>query len=116
MSTALKSAALLLLLVTEPHHTQRIAEEIDGTPEYRLPNGSRVDILTDDVAWEVERSESWEESIGQSLFYAISTDRKPGVYLLLIGDSDEDYLQCLTVVNHLRQNGVEIEFRTEKVD
>jgi hypothetical protein len=95
--------------------SEYLAGVVAGEAEYRLPNGSRVDILTDDVAWEVEWSDKWEESIGQSLFYGIATDRRPGVWLLLRGEFDEDYLQCLAVVDHLRSRGVAMAFRVEVV-
>lgn len=90
-----------------------LAAEMHGAPEYRLPEGSRVDILTDDVAWEVEWVDKWPESIGQALFYGIATDRTPGVVLLLRGNSDEDYLQCLMVIDHLRSQGVAFELRVQ---
>jgi len=88
----------------------RLAAQIGGEAEHRLPDGSRVDILTDDVAYEVEWSDAWEEAIGQSVFYAMATDREPGVWLLLRGNYDEDYLRCLMVCRKLG-----IELRTEKV-
>lgn len=88
-----------------------LAHRVDGVAEFRLPDGSRVDILTDEFAWEVEWVDSWEQAIGQSSYYAIATDRKPGVWLLLRGDSDEDYLRCLMVCRHLG-----IQLRTEKTE
>ncbi len=88
----------------------RLASEIGGQAEHRLPDGSRIDILTDDVAWEVEWSDKWEEAIGQSVFFSMATDRKPGVWLLLRGNYDEDYLRCLMVCRKLG-----IELKTERV-
>lgn len=88
----------------------RLAVSVGGEAEHRLPDGSRVDILTDDVAWEVEWSDKWEESIGQSVFYGMATNRKPGVWLLLRNNYDEDYLRCLMVC---RQLGIEL--RTERI-
>ena len=83
-----------------------LAERLNGDPEWVLPDGSRIDILTEDIAWEVEWSDKWPEAIGQSVFYAMAMDRKPGVYLLLRGNKDEDWLRCMSVCRKL-----EIEFQ-----
>ena len=45
-------------------------------------DGTRVDLLGEDYAWEVDWSHKWAEAIGQSLYYAEMTGRKPGVILL----------------------------------
>jgi len=78
--------------------------------EYRLPNGTRIDIYDRraKVAWEVEWSDKWAESISQANFYAAATDATPGVILLLRGNYEEDWLECLTGVIKQRQSG---EFR-----
>lgn len=96
---------------TEVEWSAELAQQVQGEAEHRLPDGSRIDILTDEVAWEVEWSDKWPESIGQSVFYGLATNRKPGVWLLLRGKHDEDYLQCLMVCRHLN-----IELRTVDTD
>lgn len=111
---------LLFLLTIQPspvwHETdwsKHLAEQKGGIAEFRLPDASRVDILTENVAWEVEWCDKWSESFGQALFYAASTDREPGIILLMRGKSaDKHYLRCLTVVNGLRQH---MPFRLEFV-
>ena len=50
--------------------------------EYRLSNGARVDCLSPDYAIEVDWTEKWAEAIGQALYYAAETDRKPAVILI----------------------------------
>lgn len=90
------------LSATEIEWSRKIAQGsvidgVSGEAEFKLPDGSRVDVLSDEYAWEVEWSDKWEESIGQSLWYSIASERKPGVILLLRGDRDEDYLRCLAV-------------------
>ena len=86
--------------------------------EYRLPNGARIDIIdrTRGVAWEVEWSDKWPESFGQAGFYADATGLKPGVILLLRGDYEEDWLECLSRVAGERGNGEFVFWyiRTEK--
>jgi len=74
-----------------------LADSVGGEAEHRLPDGSRIDILTDTHAWEVEWSDNWPEAIGQAAYYSMATDSKPGVWLLLRGKHDEDYLRCLMV-------------------
>lgn len=100
-----------------------LAEQLDGEAEHRLPDGARVDVLqrttSHTITWEVEWVDKWPESIGQALFYSLSVDAGeaerpvlPGVYLLLRGNHDEDYLQCLAVVSRLRAQGVPIVLQT----
>ena len=99
-----------------------LAQQEGGIDEYRLPDGSRVDIydVEDGVAWEVEWDDKWPESIGQALFYSLSLDNQsksvvPGVWLLKRSNSDEDYLQCLSVIRELRGKGFDIRFRVENL-
>lgn len=53
--------------------------------EHRLPDGARVDILTDSVAWEIDWCKSGKnyEAIGQAIYYRQSTNRAGGVILLM---------------------------------
>ena len=67
----------------EPAWSKYLAWKWGGESEYRTVDGSRVDVLTDDMAWEVEWCKKWKESVGQALFYGVVTGRKPGVVLLL---------------------------------
>ena len=53
-----------------------------GQIEYVLPDRSRVDCLTDTHAIEIDFADKWAESIGQALYYASETGRKPGVALI----------------------------------
>ena len=111
--TSLPGGSELASEIEQPQNERQwsaqLAEKVGGETEHQLPDGSRIDILTDDVAWEVEWSDHWEESIGQSSYYAMATDRKAGVWLLLRGKHDKDYLRCLMVC---RQHGIEL--KTQK--
>jgi hypothetical protein len=51
--------------------------------EVRLWDDTRVDMLTGTHAIEVDWSRKWAEAIGQCLYYAELTDRKPGIILLV---------------------------------
>jgi hypothetical protein len=57
-----------------------------------------VDCLTKEYAVEVEYAPKWAESIGQSLYYAQSTGRKPGVVVIVRHESDERFLKRLRAV------------------
>jgi hypothetical protein len=94
-----------------------LSEKMGGEAEYRLPDGSRVDIYhrKENVAYEVEWCKKWPESIGQSLFYALSLDATPGVILLKTPDDDEDYLQCLATVDYLRGRGIPFKLIVQQV-
>lgn len=51
--------------------------------EYRLDDGTRVDVLTKTYAIEADFANKWAEAIGQALYYALSTGKKPGVLLIM---------------------------------
>lgn len=92
-----------------------LAERMGGEAEHRLPDGSRVDILTKTTAWEVEWPEKWPQSIGQAVYYGALTNRRPGV-LLLMGKGDNAtelkyYLRAALVCQRLN-----IKLATVRVD
>lgn len=63
---------------------QRIfCKKINGITEYVLDDRSRVDCLTSKYAFEVDFANKWAESVGQSIFYSIKTDRSPAVLLII---------------------------------
>ena len=78
--------------------------------EYVLPDGRRVDVLTERFAYEADWSYKWTEGVGQALAYAVATNRNPGLILLMKGADDERYNQCLGVITHLRSRGYNFEF------
>ena len=53
----------------EPAWSRFLAAELGGVAEYRTVDGSRVDVLTDTHAYEVEWCKKWKESIGQAFEY-----------------------------------------------
>jgi len=69
-----------------------------GEREYLLPDNTRVDCLTKEYAVEVEYAAKWAESIGQSLYYAQQTGRKPAVLMILQEKGDERFLKRLRTV------------------
>lgn len=51
--------------------------------EVRQWDDTRVDLLTPEYAIEADYPAKWAESIGQSLYYAEITSRKPGILLIV---------------------------------
>lgn len=69
MLSILASSALAQ---SEAELTERFCRGMSHT-EYSLPDGTRVDCLSDTHAIEVEFTENWAEAVGQSLHYALWT-------------------------------------------
>jgi hypothetical protein len=78
----------------------------DGELEYRLSDTTRVDCLTSEYAVEVEYAAKWAEAIGQSLYYARMTNRKPAVLIIIKNHSDERFLKRLRTV--AREQGIKV--------
>ena len=74
---------------TEMDICKRIAPKYNAQVEQRLFDGTRVDLLSDEYAIEVDWGHKWAEAIGQALYYAQITGKKPAV-LLLISDMDKE--------------------------
>jgi len=58
-----------------------------GIVEYRLNDGTRVDCLSPEAAFEYDFSYKWAEAIGQSMHYSNKTGRAPGIVLITNGTS-----------------------------
>lgn len=89
----------------EKEYQQHFCARLTGTTEYLLDDGTRVDCLTDDYAIEVDFAAKWAESVGQSLYYALRTGKRPGVLLILEDPDDERFmarLKALAGTYHIR--------------
>ena len=62
-----------------------------------LKDKTKVDCLTDEHAIEVDFAKKWAESVGQSLYYAEMTGKKPAIGLI-IGAKDNIYLKRLKLI------------------
>ena len=76
---------------TETYWQDVIQKEIGGIKEYRLDDGTRVDLLFEDKACEIDWATKWAEGIGQSIYYGLKTERPPLVILLAKKDGWEKY-------------------------
>lgn len=92
-------------LYREKEYQQYFCTQMAGTTEYLLDDSTRVDCLTVDYAIEVDFAPKWAESVGQSLYYALRTGKKPGVLLVLEDEDDSRYiarLKALANAYHIR--------------
>jgi hypothetical protein len=96
--------ALLLLAPSALSAAERLSEreyqalwceEAGGRAEAVLPDRARVDCLTGEHAVEVDFAPKWAEAIGQSLYYAAVTGKKPGILLIIRDKKDRRYLERL---------------------
>ena len=66
--------------------------------EQRIATGTRVDLMNDQWAIEVDWASKWAEGCGQALYYGICTGRQPGLLLLLREPADRRYVDRAAVV------------------
>lgn len=85
----------------EKEYQAELCQRLDGITEYHLVDKTRVDCLTQEYAIEVDFGKKWAEGIGQSLYYAQMTGRKPAVALIIDHDSEQRYLNRLKKVSKL---------------
>jgi len=79
----------------EKYYQNKFCSKIGGVAEYVLEDRTRVDCLTDEYAIEVDFAKKWAESIGQALYYAKMTGKKPAIYLIIEKSSDRKFLNRL---------------------
>lgn len=65
----------------EADYIQLINQHFRGEREVGV-NSGRVDIVTDSFAIEVEFAPKWKNAIGQSLWYGLQTNKRPGIVLV----------------------------------
>jgi len=83
----------------EKHYQTILCNELDGVMEQSLLDRTRIDCLTDEYAIEVDFSKKWAESVGQSLYYAEMTGKKPAVALIVRDNKkDKRHLKRLKVL------------------
>jgi len=100
-------------VVSARDHVERYYQDIwcdnvGGETEYILPDRTRVDCLTDEHAIEFDFADKWAEAIGQSLYYASQTGRKPGIVLIMERPKNElRYVE--RVFNALNAFGLDVD-------
>lgn len=72
-----------------------------GKQEARMPDGTRCDCLTATHAIEFDFGPKWDEAIGQSLNYALQTNKRAGIVLILRSEKDYRYwIRLNTVIDY----------------
>ena len=79
-------------LTTERSYQKHVNEIFQGLIEHRLPDATRVDIVTDDLAIEIDFARKWYEAIGQACHYGSSLKKKPAILLIVRSPEDEKYV------------------------
>ena len=79
-----------------------------GKMEVELPEGPRVDCITDNHAIEMDFAHKWTEAIGQSLHYALLTEKKAGIVLILKTPGDLPHLEAARKVINTYQLPIQI--------
>lgn len=103
-----RAAGSLLVIITfystvhaancypEKYYQDKWCAEHGGVTEYLLPDGTRVDCLTDTMAVEFDWAKKWAEGYGQAKYYAAITGKR-GVVVLIVGPRDEKFVRRLQV-------------------
>ena len=71
---------------------------MNGDYEFRTKDGTYIDCLTNEFAVEAEYDYKWKESIGQSLHYAETTNKKAAILFIKRIETKKDYLSELNRV------------------
>ncbi len=74
----------------ESYYSDIIAKRMNGLREVKVKSG-RVDILTGEYAIEVKKAPQWKHAIGQALWYAQQTNKKPGIILIMKSKNEWKY-------------------------
>lgn len=83
----------------ERYYQTKMCKQLKGKIEHVLFDKTRVDCLTSEYAIEVDWAKKWAEGIGQALYYAQVTGKKPGVALIAsTSTQDQRYLKRLKKV------------------
>ena len=97
-SILLYSTAFASHLYSEKKYQNAWSNKAGGVTEVVLDDQARVDCLTTEYAIEFDFASKWAEAVGQSLYYAEMTHRRPGVVLIMEKKGDERYLKRLQYV------------------
>ena len=76
----------------EKYYQTIFCKKMNGIMEYRLKDKTRVDCLTSNFAIEVDWAKKWAEAVGQSLYYAESTNKKAAI-ALIASHKDERFIK-----------------------
>ncbi len=110
MKPALTAIVFLLaasVYADERSECMRLAPRYNAECEVTLFDGSRVDLLNDEYAIEVDWARKWPEAVGQALWYSILTHKRPAV-LLLTRDRRADLRFLLRATAVCERSGIRL--------
>lgn len=96
--SVLSSTAFARHLHKENEYQRAWCGDAGGVIEYRLDDGSRVDCVTEEYAIEFDFARKWAEAVGQALYYAEKTGKKPGIVLIMEGKKPGRFLKRLEFI------------------
>jgi len=76
----------------EKYYQRAFCQKVHGRMEYRLDDGTRVDCQTSTYSFEVDFGHKAFESVGQALYYAMKTGKRPGIVLIQESRADNRYI------------------------
>ena len=79
---------------SEADYQYLIHKELGGETEVSVTSG-RVDLVTENNAWEIDWANKWKHAIGQAIWYGLQTNKKPGIILIQSNTSEFKYVQQL---------------------
>jgi len=109
LTLSLLASSLFIELPPGEYHYEKDfqAAGCKGQIEYKLPDRTRVDCLTDTHAIEYDFANKWPEAVGQSLWYAFQTNKKAGIVLIYKKPEDVRFYHKLMSV--IAQNALKID-------
>ena len=90
---------LSLLCGDEKEEVRRLAPKYNAEIEVRQWDATRIDMVTETHAIEVDWAPKHYQAIGQALYYATVSGKKPGIILLVKSQAEEQrhIFRCQTV-------------------
>lgn len=90
-------------LFPKKHYQQAWCEAFKGKLDVAMKDGGTADCITEEYVAEIDFAPNWKEAVAQSVLYAIETDKKPAVVLIIENPEIElRYLEQLKkVTGHL---------------
>jgi len=90
--------SLFVIALQAKHlHKEKVYQKIfcakvHGKLEYRLIDNTRVDCITSNYVFEVDFGRKAFEAVGQALYYALMTNKKPSIVLIQETKQDNRYI------------------------
>ena len=91
----------------EVEEVAKLAEKYQAEAEVRLWNGVRVDLINEEYAIEADWPHKWAEAVGQALYYAEMTEKKPAI-ILLVTNMTKEVRHCEKCLLVCRRNGIKL--------